>query len=60
MFERRTLSSLNDYFIKYKDRREKGVYLYRINGYNDSVKDFLIKYYEEARRTGVVLSLIHI
>lgn len=40
MFERRTLSSLNDYFIKYKDRREKGVYLYRINGYNDSVKDF--------------------
>ncbi len=55
MFERRTLSSLNDYFIKYKDRREKGVYLYRINGYNDSVKDFLIKYYEEARRTGVVI-----
>lgn len=55
MFEHKTLGDLNDYFLKYNERRNRGVYFYRINGYSDSIKKFLVLYYEEARRTGVVI-----
>lgn len=55
MFERRTLSNLDDYFLKCNERSTGGVYFYRINGYNDSVREFLLKYYEAARKTGVIL-----
>lgn len=55
MFEHKTLGNLNDYFLKYDERREKGVYFYRINGYSDSVRDFLVQYYDAARKTGVVV-----
>lgn len=55
MYEHKTLGNLNDYFLKYEERREKGVYFYRINGYSDSVRDFLVRYYETARKTGVVV-----
>lgn len=55
MFEHRTLGSLDDYFQEYGKRREQGVYFYRINGYNDHIRTFLLRYYEEARRTGAVI-----
>lgn len=55
MFEHKTLGDLNDFFLKYQERPGKGVYFYRINGYNDSVRSFLVRYYEEARKTGVVI-----
>ena len=55
MFEHKALGSLDDYFLEYGKRREQGVYFYRINGYNDNIRNFLTRYYEEARRTGVVL-----
>ena len=55
MFEHRALNSLDDFFVEYGQRREPGIYFYRINGYNDAVRDFLLRYYEEARKTGVVI-----
>jgi len=55
MFEHKALGDLNDYFLEYEKRREQGVYFYRINGYNGRVKEFLLRYYEEARRTGAVI-----
>ena len=55
MFEHRALGSLDDYFLEYGKRREQGVYFYRINGYNDHIRAFLVRYYEEARRTGAVI-----
>lgn len=55
MFEHRALNSLDDFFVEYGKRREPGVYFYRINGYNDSVGEFLVRYYEEARKAGVVI-----
>lgn len=55
MFEHRALGSLDDYFLEYGKRREQGIYFYRINGYNDRIGEFLARYYEEARKTGVVL-----
>ena len=47
MFEHRALGSLDDYFLEYGKRREQGVYFYRINGYNDHIRAFLVRYYEE-------------
>lgn len=55
MFERRKIQSLDDFFAELGSRRERGVYFYRINGYNDQVKGFLMKYYEAARLSGVVI-----
>ena len=55
MFENRALGSLDDFFLEYGKRREQGIYFYRINGYNARIREFLVRYYEEARRTGVVI-----
>lgn len=55
MFEHRALGSLDDFFLECGKRREQGIYFYRINGYNDHIGKFLVRYYEEARRTGVVI-----
>lgn len=55
MFKNRAVSSLDDFFVEYGKRREQGIYFYRINGYNDGIRKFLLRYYEEARRTGVVI-----
>ena len=55
MFEHKKIVNLNDYFLDLNDRREKEVYFYRINGYNDAIKAFVQKYYEAARLSGVVI-----
>lgn len=55
MFEHRKLQKLEDYFTVLDQRRERGIYFYRINGYNELIRDFLLKYYETARKTGVVI-----
>lgn len=55
MFENKALGSLDDFFFEYGKRREQGIYFYRINGYNDRIREFLARYYEEARKTGVVI-----
>ncbi len=55
MFEHKVLQNLNDYFNDLNNRPEKGVYFYRINGYREEVKKFILKYYEAARLSGVVI-----
>ncbi len=55
MFVQQTLGELNDYFLKRSQRPGSGVYFYRICGYNESVGQFLKRYYEAAARTGVVI-----
>lgn len=55
MFEHKKIQSFNDFFVGLNSRNEKGVYFYRINGFNQQIKDFIIKYYEEARKTGVII-----
>ena len=55
MFEHKVLQNLNDYFNDFNNRPEKGVYFYRINGYSEEVKKFILKYYEAARLSGVVI-----
>lgn len=55
MFEHKKLQSLDEYFLDLNQRNDKGVYFYRINGYSETVKDFIQKYYDAARRYGVVI-----
>lgn len=55
MFEYKKIINTEDYFLDFNNRREKGVYFYRINGYNEEIKNFILKYDEMARKTGVVI-----
>lgn len=47
--------SLDDFFVEMSKRREKRAYFYRINRTSDVVERFLYRYYDTARRTGVVV-----
>ena len=55
MCERKKLQNLNDYFLELKDRSEGGVFFCRMNGYNAEIGRFIQKYFEEARKFGVVI-----
>ena len=55
MFEHKTIQNLEDFFAGLNQRRGKEVYFYRINGYNEPIREFLQKYYEAARLSGVVI-----
>lgn len=55
MLKKTETENLNDYFIDLGKRKEKGVYFYRINGYNRQIHDFLYRYYEQARINGVII-----
>lgn len=54
-FEPRQIQSPDDFFTGLSKRREKGVYFYRINGTSDKVDAFLCRYYDAARKNGVVI-----
>lgn len=55
MLEHKKIQYLDDYFVELNSRKEKGVYFYRINGCSEEVRNFIKKYYDVARRTGVVI-----
>lgn len=55
MFEHKRLQKLEDYFVTLDQRRERGIYFYRINGYNEAVRKFLGTYYEAAGKNGVII-----
>ncbi len=55
MLEHKKIRNLNDYFVDLDGRQSKEVYFYRINGYSEEIKDFIKKYYDAARRTGVII-----
>ena len=55
MFEHVKLQSLDDYFVGLDKRSNKGIYFYRINGYNRQICEFIKKYYQAARTAGVVI-----
>lgn len=55
MWKHEKLHNLNDYFLEVNHRVEKGVFFYRINGYSDAIRAFIQRYYETARRNGVVI-----
>lgn len=55
MLEHKKIQNLNDYFVELNSRQNKGVFFYRINGYSNEIGEFIKKYYDVARRTGVVI-----
>lgn len=55
MFKRGTIKGFDDFFKKSKERTGKEVYAYRFCQFNEKILDFLMKYYSETRRRGVIL-----
>ncbi len=55
MFEHKKIRELNDFFLTLDKRAERGIYFYRICGYHEQVREFLTKYYQAARQSGVVI-----
>lgn len=55
MLNRVEISKLDDYFIDLGKRKDRGVYFYRINGYNQQIHEFIQHYYESARLNGVIV-----
>ena len=55
MLEHNRIQSLNDYFVELNSRRGRGVFFYRINGYSEEIEQFILKYYDITRRTGVII-----
>ena len=55
MFRQKELQDLNGYFQNLNERNGQWAYFYRINGYSSEVKSFIQKYYDAARRSGVVI-----
>ena len=55
MFKHKKLHNLNDYFLSMDKRSQKGVFFYRVCGYNDDVYNFILEYYEATRKNGVII-----
>ena len=55
MFQHQKFEQLNDFFSPLSSRQGRSIYFYHITGYSDAVADFLKKYYDAARRTGVII-----
>lgn len=55
MFGHIKIQGLDDFFLTLDKRSTRGIYFYRINGYNGQVDGFIKKYYEAARTGGVVI-----
>ncbi len=53
--ENKKIQNLDEFFIGMSKRREKGVYFCRINYLSKEIKEFLCKYYDAARRSGVII-----
>ena len=54
MYNYANLNNLNDYFINYSKRPDKGVFFCRISGYNTDIKNFIVKYIELAKKNGLL------
>ena len=55
MVKRVQLESLGEYDLDLGKRAKKGVFFYRINGYNPQIHEFIRRYYEAARLCGVII-----
>ena len=55
MFQQARTAQLNDYFRPLSERGGSRVFFCRIAGYGETVAAFLRRYYEAARRSGVII-----
>lgn len=54
-FKHMKIQSLDDFFVPLSGRSEKGIYFYRFNKTSDKIDEFIYKYYNVARKSGVVI-----
>ncbi len=55
MFAHMKIKNLNDFFVERDGRPGRCVYFCRINGYTEEIGQFIQKYYEAARVSGVII-----
>ncbi len=55
MLEHIKIQSLDDFFTDLSERSSKGVFFYKINGYSEQICQFVKKYYNAARISGVII-----
>lgn len=55
MFTHNKIKNLNDFFVERDSRPDRCVYFYRINGYTEEIGQFIQRYYEAARLSGVII-----
>lgn len=55
VFQHIKINSLDDYFLNLSQRNGNNVFFYRINSYSEHIWDFLCRYYNEARKNGVII-----
>ena len=49
------IKGLEDFFKRQNERKPKGVYFYRINSYDETILEFIRKYYDLAKREGEII-----
>ncbi len=54
-FKHMKIQSLDDFFVPLSGRSEKGIYFYRFNKTSNKIDEFIYKYYNAARKSGVVI-----
>ena len=55
MFRQAQFESLNDFFLPLSKRRSRSIFFCRIDGYSNEIDAFVKRYFDEARRSGVVI-----
>ena len=55
MFRQAQFESLNDFFFPLSKRRSRSIFFCRIDGYSNEIDAFMKRYFDEARRSGVVI-----
>lgn len=55
MFRFGSFEKLDDYFLPLSRRRERSVFFCRMDGLNGEIENFIRRYYDAARRNGVIL-----
>ena len=55
MFQHIRTDSLDNYFLNLNQRNGNNVFFYRINSYSNDIWDFICRYYEQARKNGVII-----
>ncbi len=56
MFKREKIDGLEAFFMPLSNRKQYGVYFYRLNHLNKEIEAFLKKYFLAARKCGIVIS----
>ena len=55
MPELKKISKVSDFFLNLSEREEKGVFFYRVSGYNSGIHAFIRKYYEACMISGAIV-----